>query len=55
MKLDLPPFDPVTDPSAVGQRWTSWKKRFEKYIKAMNVRMTSKGNRYYCFTSDSLQ
>ena len=40
MKLDLgalPPFNPVTNPSSVGQRWTSWRKQFETYLTAMNV------------------
>jgi hypothetical protein len=40
IKLDLgsiPPFDPVSNPSSIGQRWTTWKKRFQTYITAMNV------------------
>ena len=40
VKLDLgalPPFDPVTNPSSVRQRWTAWKKRFETYLTASNV------------------
>ena len=33
----LPQFDPVSDPSSLGQRWTQWKRRFEIYILAVNV------------------
>ena len=33
----LPQFDPVSDPSSLGQRWTQWKRRFETYILAVNV------------------
>ena len=38
--FDLPPlqpFDPYTDPSSVGQRWKSWRRRFQTYIAALNV------------------
>ena len=38
--FDLPPlqpFDPYTDPSSVGQRWKSWRRRFQTYIVALNV------------------
>ena len=38
--IDLPslqPFDPYTDPSSVGQRWKSWRRRFQTYISAINV------------------
>ena len=34
----LPPFDPVSDPTSVGQRWTQWKRRFETYLVAANVK-----------------
>ena len=30
----LPQFDPLSDPSSLGQRWTQWKRRFETYILA---------------------
>ena len=33
----LPQFDPVSDPSSLGQPWTQWKRRFEIYILAVNV------------------
>ena len=33
----LQPFDPVTDPTSIGQRWKTWKQRFETYLVAVNV------------------
>ena len=33
----LLPFNPFTDPSSVGQRWTSWLRRFEIYLLAMDI------------------
>ena len=39
-KIDLaplPPFDPVTEPSSLCQRWKAWKRRFETYLVALNV------------------
>ena len=33
----LQPFDPVTDPTSIGQRWKTWKRRFETYLVAVNV------------------
>ena len=33
----LLPFDPFTDPSSVGQRWTSWLHRFETYLLATDI------------------
>ena len=39
-KLDLaplPPFDPLSEPSSLSQRWKSWIKRFETYIVAMKI------------------
>ena len=39
-KIDLaplPPFDPRSEPSSLGQRWENWTKRFEMYVAAMNV------------------
>ena len=38
--LILPPFPPFNvedDPTATGQRWTKWKKRFENFLLAMNI------------------
>ena len=40
-KIDLaplPPFDPVSEPSSISQRWKSWTKRFQTYIAAMNIK-----------------
>ena len=39
-KLDLSPlvpFDPISEPSSLSQRWKSWKRRFEIYFAAMNI------------------
>ena len=39
-KIDLsplPPFDPLTDPSSLSQRWKAWKKHFQTYLTAMNI------------------
>jgi hypothetical protein len=33
----LPQFDPVSEPSSIGQRWKSWTKRFKTYLTAMNI------------------
>ncbi len=33
----LPPFDPVSDPTSLSQRWKSWKQRFETYLVALNI------------------
>jgi hypothetical protein len=33
----LPPFDPASDPSSLGQRWKTWKRRFETFLVAVNV------------------
>ena len=33
----LPPFDAYTDPSSVGQRWKSWRRRFQTYLAAIDV------------------
>ena len=41
VKLDLaplPPFDPVSEPSLIGQRWKSWTKRFQTYLVATDVK-----------------
>ena len=40
VKLDLaplPPFDPTSEPSAMGQRLKSWTKRFQTYVAAVNI------------------
>ena len=40
MASSLPPFPPFNvedDPTATGQRWTKWKKRFENFLLAMNI------------------
>ena len=34
----LPPFDPVGDPTSIGQRWKTWTKRFETYIIALDIK-----------------
>ena len=39
-KLDLSPlvpFDPISEPSSLSQRWKSWKRCFEIYLAAMNI------------------
>ena len=39
-KLDLaslPPFDPISDPTSLSQRWKIWKRRFETYLVAVGV------------------
>ena len=39
-KIDLaplPPFDPISEPSSLSQRWKNWTKRFQTYIAAMNI------------------
>ena len=33
----LSPFDPLSDPTSIGQCWKTWKKRFETYITALGV------------------
>ncbi len=40
MASSLPPFPPFNvedDPTATGQRWTKWKKRFENFLLAMDI------------------
>ena len=34
----LPPFDPVGDPTLIRQCWKAWKRRFETYLVALNVK-----------------
>ena len=38
----LLPFDPFTDLSSVGQRWTSWLHRFETYLLAIDITATKR-------------
>ena len=33
----LRPFDPLTEPNSVGQRWLAWKRRFETYLAALEI------------------
>ena len=33
----MAPFDPLSDPSSLGQRWKTWKRCFETYPIALNV------------------
>lgn len=33
----LLPFDPLTEPSSISQRWKSWKHRFETYLVTLNI------------------
>ena len=33
----LPPFDPISDPSSLSQRWKTWAKRFKTYLTALNI------------------
>ena len=33
----MAPFDPLSDPSSLSQRWKTWKRRFETYLIALNV------------------
>ena len=35
--LPLPPFDPVSDPTSIRQRWKKRKRRFETYLFAVNI------------------
>lgn len=34
----LMPFDPVSDPTSIGQRWKIWKRRFETYLIAVDIK-----------------
>ena len=39
-KIDLsplPPFDPLSYPSSLSQRWKTWTKRFQTYLMALNI------------------
>ena len=33
----LPPFDPISEPSSIAQRWKTWKHRFETFTVALNI------------------
>ena len=33
----LSPFDPLSDPTSLGQRWKTWKRRFQVYVAAMKI------------------
>ena len=33
----LAPFDPVSDPTSLEQRWKAWKRHFETYVAAINI------------------
>ncbi|CAB4016774.1 uncharacterized protein K02A2.6-like, partial [Paramuricea clavata] len=33
----MAPFDPMSDPNSLSQRWKTWKRRFETYLVALNV------------------
>ena len=34
----LRPFDPLTEPTSMGQRWKVWKRRFETYLAALGIK-----------------
>ena len=34
----LPPFDPLSEPNSIAQRWSTWKKRFETYLAALGIK-----------------
>ena len=31
-------FDPISDPTSISQRWKKWKRRFETYLVALNIK-----------------
>ena len=33
----LIPFDPISEPTSLSQRWKAWKRRFEIYLIVVNV------------------
>lgn len=35
--MPLMPFDPLSDPTSLGQRWKAWKRRFEIYVDALRI------------------
>ena len=43
-RIDIQPlrtFDPLTEPTSVGQRWKVWKRRFETYLAALGITDTT--------------
>ena len=38
----LMPFDPHSAPSSIGQRWQAWRRRFETYLRALNITNTTR-------------
>ena len=34
----LTPFDPVSNPTLIDQRWKIWKRRFETYLVAVDIK-----------------
>ncbi len=34
----LAPFDPISDPTSISQRWKTWERRFETYLIALNIK-----------------
>ena len=34
----IAPFDPMSDPTSLSQRWKLWKRRFEAYAVALNIK-----------------
>ena len=34
----LTPFDPISEPTSLSHRWKVWKRRFETYLVAVNVK-----------------
>lgn len=40
-RIDITPllqFDPISDPTSISQRWKTWKRRFETYLVALNIK-----------------
>ena len=35
--MPLAPFDPLSDPTSLGQRWQTWKRCFEVYVTALDI------------------
>lgn len=44
----MAPFDPLSDPSSLSQRWKTWKRRFETYLVALNVTEKKQSELSYC-------
>ena len=47
-----PPFDPVGDPTSLSQRWKSWKRRFQTYLVALDVKDDSRNVLCCCIKRD---